>query len=692
MFSFTALSLLCTKAGYMRLKLFVLYTVAFLLLPAFFIKVQAQNNTTTNQIGFDSQGKPFKRQNSNDSLKHRDPLADSITLTYRYFDSSRLHQLDSSINNFYSRFVLTDQYVDMGNLGSAARSLIFSPYMKPGFDAGFHAYDVYKYTLENSKFYNTTRPYSELTYLLGGKGEQYIQLHHTQNRSRNFNFAFDFRFLNSPGELRNQTTNHNNLRLTSNYISPNRRYGNYFIFIMNKIRSSENGGLQDQSSLTALNSGASLTSVFDLPVRLGIKNLYQNNVFASSLITGTAYNESTILFRQYYELIGQKDSLVQDTITYRLFYPRIRLQHTITWNKSQYGFQDYQPVDSIYREFYNYILTSDTVRYKDQWTKLTNQLDIVSFPEKKNQNQYLKLGAGIEMISGSFSPYEKKYTNIYAAAEYRNRTRNQKWEIIANGQLYMAGPFSGDYSAFLSLRRELSRKIGSLEIGVQDVNRTPSFINTESISSFPSLPDGTFNKENVGRLFANIYLPVAQASITGEYYVITNYPYFTGDFISKQQSALFNLLHIGAEKKFRLNKYFNWYTSLDVQQVAGASPVHVPLILSRNRIAFEGNFYKNLFLSTGLEIRYYTAYKADGYGGITGQFYSQDAQTISNRPDVNFFFNFRIKSFKAFLRFENLNTLSLANGFSFTERNYAAPLYPSRALWFRIGIWWSFVN
>jgi len=242
MFSFTALSLLCIKAGYMYLKLFLQYIIALFLLPAFFTKAQAQNNTTTNQIGFDSQGKPFKRQNSNDSLKHRDASEDSMTLTYRYFDSSRIHRLDSSINNFYSRFVVSDQYVDMGNLGSAARSLIFSPFMKPGFDAGFHAYDVYRYTPENSKFYNTTRPYSELTYLLGSKAEQYIQLHHTQNRSPNFNFAFDFRFLNSPGELRNQTTNHNNLRLTANYISPNRRYGNYFIFIMNKIRSSENGG------------------------------------------------------------------------------------------------------------------------------------------------------------------------------------------------------------------------------------------------------------------------------------------------------------------------------------------------------------------------------------------------------------------------------------------------------------------
>jgi len=676
----------------MYLKLFVRYTLFFLVLAAtLYIKVQAQNTSPMNQVGFDSQGRPMKKQGANDSLKHRDPLEDSITLTYRFYDSSRIRHLDSSIGNFSDRFVLKDDYVDMGNLGAAAHSLIFSPYMKPGFDAGFHAYDVYKYTVENSKFYNTTRPYSELTYLIGSKTEQFIQLQHTQNRNADFNFAFDFRFLNSPGDLKNQNTNHNNIRLTTNYISPYRRYGNFFIFINNKIRASENGGYQTADELQNLNSGSSLGNVFQLPVKLGNGMSLQNNFFASALSTGTLYDESTILFRQYYD-VGQKDSLVKDTITYRLFYPRLRFQHTIQYTKNTYRFQDNNPVDSLYRKFYNYILTNDTIRYKDVWTTLSNDLSIISFPEKKNLNQYLKIGGGIEIITGNLSPYEKKYTNIYGEVEYRNRTRNQKWEIITNGMLYLAGPFTGDYSAYLSLRREVSKKIGTLEIGVNDVNRTPSFVYSQTISSFPSIPEGTFNKENIGRVFANISLPIAQAQLTGEYYVITNYAYFNSYYVAKQQSSLFNLLHIGFQKKFKLSKFFNWYTNLDVQQVAGTSPVHVPLILSRNRIAFEGNFYKNLFLSTGFEVRYYSAYKADGYSAITGQFYSQDAETISNRPDINFFFNFRIKSFKAFVRLENLNTFDPSNGFGFTDRNFSAPFYSSRALWFRIGIWWNFVN
>lgn len=397
----------------MQLTFFVRYYIVFaFLMPLFAIGVQAQTtepsgNNVLNQVGFDSQGRPMKKQGGNDSLQHRNPLEDSITLTYHYYDSSASRKLDSSINNFYTRFPVPDTYVDLGNLGTAAHSLIFSPYMKPGFDAGFHAYDIYNFTVENSKFYQTTRPYSELAYLIGSKTEQFIQLQHTQNRSPDFNFAFDFRFLNSPGDLKNQNTNHNNLRLTSNYISKYRRYGNFFIFISNKIRASENGGLQTNDELQTLNSGSSLGSVFQLPVKLGGGTAYQGNFFTSALSTGTSYDENILLFRQYYDL-GQKDSLVKDTITYRLFYPRIRFQHTIEYSKNSYSFQDRNPIDSLYRKYYNYILTNDTIRYKDVWQKLGNDVSIISFPEKKNLNQYLKLGAGIEMITGTLSPYEKK--------------------------------------------------------------------------------------------------------------------------------------------------------------------------------------------------------------------------------------------------------------------------------------------
>jgi hypothetical protein len=75
-----------------------------------------------------------------------------------------------------------------------------------------------------------------------------------------------------------------------------------------------------------------------------------------------------------------------------------------------------------------------------------------------------------------------------------------------------------------------------------------------------------------------------------------------------------------------------------------------------------------------------------------GQFTVQDTFKLKNIPDISAFFHFRIKSFTAYIRAENLNTISFANGFGFTNNNFAAPHYPTQGLMIRFGIQWAFVN
>ena len=129
-----------------------------------------------------------------------------------------------------------------------------------------------------------------------------------------------------------------------------------------------------------------------------------------------------------------------------------------------------------------------------------------------------------------------------------------------------------------------------------------------------------------------------------------------------------------------------------MQQIDKAAPINIPFLYTRSRIAFEGSLFKNLKISTGLEIRYYTSYKANNYSPLLGQFSPQDTAIIKNRPDIAAFLNFRIKGFSAFLRAENLNTANFSNGFGFVDNNFAAPHYPTQGLMIRFGVRWWFVN
>jgi hypothetical protein len=171
-----------------------------------------------------------------------------------------------------------------------------------------------------------------------------------------------------------------------------------------------------------------------------------------------------------------------------------------------------------------------------------------------------------------------------------------------------------------------------------------------------------------------------------------NYSYFKNPTTTAQFENPINVIQATASKKFKLSKKWNWYAEATLQQTDNSSPIRVPLLYTRNRIAFEGLFFKNLNLSTGLELRYFTPYKCYGYSPITGQFVPQDTFTLKNLPDIAAYVDFRIKGFSAFIRTENLNTMSFKNGFGFTNNNFAAPLYPTQGFMFRFGIRWWFVN
>lgn len=620
-------------------------------------------------------------------FEHRDDAKDSINLSYRYLDGIRSYRLDSSVNDFYKYFSIPVQYQYMGNHGSAAYSLIFNPIINAGWDAGFHAFDVYKFTVENTRFYRTTKPFTQLSYQLASGKEQMIKVTHTQSPKPNFNFGFDYRLITAPGFFVTQNTNHNNYRLFSNYQGKRKRYAAYFAIIGNTIRSSENGGIKNDSFL----SNPDYKKRFSIPVYLGGDQAYEPNPFKSSVSTGNIYKDAQFFFRHSYD-IGKKDSVeINDSTTEYLFYPRLRFQHTISYQTQRYEFRDAVADSVLYHSWYDTVLAKETDSFAvvDSWKILKNNFSIIQFPDMKNQGQYLLLGITHETYKGTFIKGQKSFYNIITHAVYRNKTRNKLWDIHLSGDLYLNGWNSGDYKVDGSLSRFLKGKWGNVQLSFTNVNRTPSFI-FNNLSSFNFVNNAPYKKENITVVNAtaeNAYLTVSATN-----YLINNYAYFSGLFQTAQYNKLINLLQLSASKKISLTKKWKWYVDVTVQQTDGSAPIRVPLVFTRNRIAYEGVFYKNLNLSTGIEARYYTPYYANNYSPVMGQFSPQDTMRINNLPDISAFFHFRIKSFTGYVRTENLNAMSFSEGFGFTHNNFAAPHYVYPGFIFRFGIQWRFIN
>jgi putative beta-barrel porin len=600
----------------------------------------------------------------------------------------------------------------LGNLGTASRSLLFSPFMKSGFDPGFHSFDIYNWKLEDVEFNTTSKPLTELNYVLGSRTEQIIAFMHTRNIKPNWNVGVKYRIINSPGFYKNQKTNHINYLLSSWYQSPNKRYNNYTVLLANHIQSGENGGIKNDQDY--LGNTESYKDRFNIPVKLGGDEPYTSNFFSTEIFTGTRNREFTGVIRQQYDL-GRKDSLVTDSTVIPLFYPRLRFEHTIKYDAYKYQFFDlphsnsstglpYYPDSAYYFDNYGLKINNgyahpdtsgDSVQFRDRWKILSNDFSIYQFPYEKNLLQFIRLGVGIQNIRGEFKNDTSSFFNLVLHGEYRNKTRNKKWDMELAGTFNAAGFNSGDYNLFASLRRFIGQKnIGYTELGFENVNRTPSFLFDSRTSFFLDQPQA-FKKENNSHFFATIYHNGLNLGLSGDFYLVTNYTYFENFYKLKQYEPLFNFFRITAQKVFNLGKNFKWHADVYVQQKTGAVPIHVPLLFSRNLIGYEGNLgLKRLHLAAGFEVKYHTPYYADNYSPILAQFFYQDSVKISNAPEVNLYMNMRIRGFRMFFRLENLNSAQFtqAGGFGFTRNNLSAPDYPYPGLQIRLGVWWNLID
>jgi len=628
---------------------------------------------------------------SGDSLLKR--VDDSITINFRYLDSSRAQKFDTVLTDFNRFFPVPWQYKSLGNLGNATESMVFSPRMNSGWDHGFHAFDVYNFNVTDVRLYNTTSAYSELGYILGSRLEQMIHLLHTQNIRPNWNASFQYRLINSPGFFQNQATNHNSYRFGSWYQSINKRYQNFVVLVGNKLQSGENGGIKTDGNYL---DSSGYTQRLTIPTKLGGDNTATSNFFNRPLNVASRFTNATYMMRQQYD-IGQKDSIVTDTSVVPLFYPRLRLEHTISYSTYKYRYTDNKVDSGYYAVNYNIKeLKTDTsyILLRDEWSELINDFSIYSFPDAKNSQQFIKAGASLQNLSGTFDTglVKSKYNNVFLHGEYRNKTRNQKWDLELFGKFYLRGLNAGDYNAYVSLKRFISKKIGYFQVGFQNVNRTPSF-NFDGASSFYIPTPVSFNKENTTNIFASLEEPASKLKLSGSYYLVSNYTYYKDFYTPEQATSLFNVLTVTAQKQIKIGGKWNLRTWIILQQKAGNAPVNLPLFLTRNQIGYDGNLgFKNLTTSFGLEFRYFTPYKVNGYSPMLGQFVYQDTSTVEMRlPEIGAYIHFRIRSFTAYIHAENLNSFSFSAG-GFKNNNVLIPVYPTPGLQIRLGILWSFIN
>ncbi|HQE12722.1 MAG TPA: hypothetical protein PLQ78_08245 [Flavipsychrobacter sp.] len=599
-----------------------------------------------------------------------------LTSKLKFYPDTLLHQ-------FHRRNFSQPWLVNTGNQGSPTTSLLFKPEERVGPTLGYHVFDVYRFQLDSLKYYNTTRPYSVFTYQLGSKVEQLVSLLHTQNIKPNWNVAMMYRKVNSPGYYKIQRTNTDNAFLTTNYTSTDKHYSLHAAVVYNKEQNDENGGIVSDS----------LLELDEYSNRSVIPVLFQSSTYGTRRSPVTNMQRDVAALLQHSYTFGATDTSYNEDSTQftTQLKPRFGLTHRLSFSSEKYQFKDLRPSREKYIGFFNYSFpnASDSVFTEQKWWVLDNALLLNGFLGKPTNPLSVNVGWGIrsDKFSTEYGIGEQntQYISNYLTGTIKKEAfEPQQWGYEGAIKLFFSGQAAGSFLVDAALAKRISKTVGSVQLGFSQALHQAPYNYTRYQNQFVSFTK-SYNKESSTKLFATWHQEQWKLSAGVTNYLISNFIYLDASLQFSQYAPSFNLTQVWLQKRFSWRQFY-LDNEIVYQQKTNLAPVNVPLFMGRHKIAIETRaFKKALLLAAGLDVWYHTPYTASGYAPFLNRFYYQDAITASNYPVVAVFFNFKVKSFRAYVMVDQLQQL-------FTTNTVLISGYPAQNTMFRFGFNWVLIN
>ncbi|MGC4059156.1 MAG: hypothetical protein QM743_13720 [Chitinophagaceae bacterium] len=606
---------------------------------------------------------------------------DAVMYRTRVF-SERRNYRDTSLHTLHRAPFSQPWYRDLGNQGSPAMNLMFTPSNPVGLSLGYHTFDNMRWLSDSAWYYNTTRPYTNFTYHIGSTQEQFAEILHTQNIKPYWNVAFAYRKPSSPGYYYWQRNSSDNIAATTNYTAPGLCYKLYAAIVYNREVHDENGGIASDSFLT----NPQYSDRKAIPV-----NFYTNN-FTSQTRSPVQMRlrDVTVSLDHAYSW-GRRDTTYSDDSTsYAIkLNTRFRISHHMEIGSQRYRYKDLRP-DSLRYDpvFAARFGTNDSVYTQQEWFYADNRFLLNGFFGKGDRPWVFSAGAGnridqfkTEYLNGTQG--DNNVSNYLTGVLRKEAVAQGQWDISAQAKAYLTGPATGNLLLDGRVSKDMDR-FGRITIGAaQQLNNAPYTYTVYQNQYWQR--SATFSKESTTQLFAMYDLPRWNLSMGARNYLLDNYLYFDAAQRPAQYGSAFSLSQFWGRKIFRLG---HWVLDNELlyQVVPASAPVNVPSFMGRHQLSLETFIFKGkLQIATGVEVRYHSSYYAAFYSPFFNQFYYQNSYRVSNGPDGSVFFNFKIKRFRAFLMMDHVPQF-------FNKNIIITRGYTAQDAMIRFGFQWIMIN
>ncbi len=574
------------------------------------------------------------------------PFADSLLGNdFHQYDPARKREWD---------------FISTGNAGGATRPFVYTPVYRKGIDIGFHQFDIYYTPAAALPFYRLQKPYTNLAYYQQGEqADSYFTAQFARNFAKGVHFSIDYKRLSHIGSL-NQYPEQNSRQTAVaaglQLGSTQSRYKGFFVLASNTSEQEDNGGiLREPEIIPGRPSSPANAAVF-------LRNAQ------------TRHSLRELSYTQHWRLGAAKDSAGQA----RRAFP---IMHRIAWLSAQYKFFDRNPEghQAFYALFPNLLADVRGTRYFIRHQKLENTLMLATQRTGRRSTDLLEAGLEHALHWIQVEPTDTFINSLFLTGHILLQPAKA---IKLRGQAHLGilGN-TGDYRIKADLTLQLPA-VGELNAGFLSQLYSPTLQQHFFTLTQQSAWRNAFGKTLETALTAELRLRATPLKLQGGYYLLNNLVYFDTTATPRQTGIPVSILQLGAQWPLRLGKF-----GLDnavIWQQSSEPVLRLPNLFSKHSLYFQGRWFRSLHVRLGLDFRLNTAWYADYYNPVVGQFILQNRQRVPFYPATDAFFSFRIATFRAYVKWEGLGAYLAPSPVYYQSAFYGHP-FPG----LRLGLKWK---
>jgi hypothetical protein len=583
-------------------------------------------------------------------------LTDSSTyfFTQHHFLAKRSEFNDTSFYRFteYDNIGLFPA-LGIGNAGHARYSPVFGQKsMQPSLFKGFESY---LNPVESIPYFSTVAPHSEVTYISGAKREQFFKLRHSRNFGDPLNIQLALTKRGSEGFYNHLRTNHTFFNFSSNYTSPNQRYGLLAHYRIDRLIAQENGGYSNFDQVD--NPEFSGTSFLDQAVnRVKNQGVYtrQHYRFGKSSVSydkdSNALKEFTPLLELAYVFEHDKNQKVyEDPAVDPLYYPAIFIDSTATFDTiGQLSYTNRFTLSLLNGEYAYVGLMGRHHFFKHRQTAIAdtsfNNYAVGGFVHWRNESSAVYADVDYTLVG-----YNEQDVSSQLTYHYKNETDSSSWRVQAKLAYSLITP-----EFFLNHYRS---------------NHYEWFNSFEQIETY------------------DVHLHINWKGFTAE----GNYQLTDGAIAWNTNANPFQYNQQLNAANGILSKTLGWKNfyltnRIALQATSNEAVLPLPLYVLNESLHYQNFLFKNaLFTRIGVQCFYYAKHRGYAYAPALNQFYiSADTKDneLGQYPYFDFFVDLKIKQMKLFIKWAHFNEGSSGNNF------FRLPLYPHQQRAILFGLNW----